>query len=141
MTATAAGRVAARRPAWPWDRAPRERTASTDRGRASAPREYGSYRDRAGGGGCTPERGRFGERSGSFESELLQGAGAVRPILAHFDPEVEMQAAAEQSIQGQPCRAADTLEALTPRADHYRFLPFAIHPDGGLHAQQAILLG
>ena len=38
-----------------------------------------------------------GGRCVSFEAEILQGAGIVGPILAHFHPECQVQPAAEQA--------------------------------------------
>src|ERR1700693_3027496 len=109
-TAAAPETVAARGP-WFLDPARRGRTPSCGRSRARTPRRSGCCRETAADAARRRARAVRAGPSGSFQSQLPQSARVIGPVLAHLAPERQVKAAAEQVIELETGRPADTLEA------------------------------
>src|ERR1700681_2071486 len=94
----------------------------------------------AGDAGCTRAQARCARESASFETQVLQGARIIRPVLAHFHPQLKMHAPAETYVVLEPRRASDPLQALAFGANYDRLLSRPVHPDRGIDDELPVLL-
>src|SRR5262245_25761528 len=95
----------------------------------------------AGDAGCNPASAGCGRGCASFESELLQSARIVGPVLAHLHPQVQVHTPTERRVQGQSRRPADTLQALALRADDDGFLAWTVNPYRSIDCELTVLFG
>src|SRR6187549_2049663 len=77
-------------------------------------------------------------RTCSLHAELRQRPRVIGPVLAHLDPEIEMQALTQSLVELFSRLLADALEARTLGADHDGLLPGAVHPHHGVDDELTI---
>src|SRR5580700_5915328 len=82
-------------------RARRAQTASCGRTRARISRRSDCCRETAAGAGHRRASIARDAKSGSFQSQVLQRAHVISPVLAHLDPQRQMKTAAKEMVELQ----------------------------------------
>src|SRR5215469_3598148 len=76
----------------------------------------------------------------SFEPQLVERAGIVRPALAYLHPEREVKAAAEQVIELEAGGPPDPFQSFPLGTDNDRLVPGPVDPDRRVHVELSLLL-